>query len=797
MKYILKLVLIFLPFAAMASNEHPDAFGIIRGTVLTSDGTPAPGVTIQIVERKKGEVTNSEGVYIIRRLPAGTYTLQISLIGYETISETVMVEEDKTTTANFRLKASERELQAVEVVSNKFANKESQQVARLPIRNLENPQVYTTINKELLKEQVVTNFDDALKNAPGLNKLWAATGRGGDGMGYYSLRGFSLQPKLVNGLAGAANGTPDPANMERIEVIKGPSGTLFGSSVSYFGGLINVVTKKPQEGFKAEVGYTGGSYGLNRITADINTPLDSAGKALFRLNAAYHYEGSWQDAGFKKSFFIAPSLTYKVSDRSTLEFRAEIQQAEGTNAPSYFLPRGIALQQFSPDDLKIDFTRSWTGNDITIKTPVLNIFGKMTNKIGDHWISETNVSTSTRKSQGVYSYHSIRPTGDSLQRWVNNQDATNMFIDLQQNFTGDFNIGQFRNRVVAGVDYLFIRNDNNASPYIPFDTVRAMNPGARYGTLTSSAITAKMANLANSKTRTETSTYSAYVSDVFNITEQLNVMASLRVDYFENKGSYNMTSGTTTANSAFYQTAFSPKFGAVYEILKNKLSVFGNYMNGFSNVAPRAQGDGTVTTFKPQQANQWEAGIKSELLGGKLTGSLSYYDIYVKDVVINDPTRANFFIQEGNVASKGFEAEVIANPVRGLNIVAGYSYNDAKNENTVADTKGLRPVDAGPKHLANAWISYKLDGVNDMVNGLGLGFGGNYASENVVVNTITTGQFILPSYTVFNASLFYDKPKYRIGFKLDNLTNERYYSGWTTIEVNMPRRFSGNLTLKF
>ncbi|MCK7557292.1 TonB-dependent receptor [Chitinophaga sedimenti] len=253
MKYILKLVLIFLPFAAMASNENPDAFGIIRGTVLTSDGTPAPGVTIQIVERKKGEVTNSEGVYIIRRLPAGTYTLQISLIGYETISETVMVEEDKTTTANFRLKASERELQAVEVVSNKFANKESQQVARLPIRNLENPQVYTTINKELLKEQVVTNFDDALKNAPGINKLWAATGRGGDGMGYYSLRGFSLQPKLVNGLAGAANGTPDPANMERIEVIKGPSGTLFGSSVSYFGGLINVVTKNHRKVLKRKL----------------------------------------------------------------------------------------------------------------------------------------------------------------------------------------------------------------------------------------------------------------------------------------------------------------------------------------------------------------------------------------------------------------------------------------------------------------------------------------------------------------------------------------------------------------
>ncbi|WP_295128755.1 TonB-dependent receptor [uncultured Chitinophaga sp.] len=799
MKHLFKLILLLFPFVAMASEENPDAFGIIKGQVLTSDGEPAPGVTVQVVERKKGEITNVDGQFQIRRLPAGSYTVQISLIGYETLSETVIVEENKTSIVNFRLKASNKELQTVEVTAiNKFGNRESKNISRLPIRNLENPQVYSVINKDLLKEQIVTSFDDALKNAPGLNKLWSSTGRGGDGTGYYSLRGFTVQPKVVNGVAGASNGSPDPANIERIEVIKGPSGTLFGSSVTSFGGLINIVTKKPHEGFAAEVSYTGGSYGLNRITADVNTQLDSLGKALFRLNAAYHNEGSWQDAGFKKSFFIAPSLTYKVSDRTTLDLRAEISQSDATNIPSYFLTRNSALKTFTPDEMNIDFSRAWTSNDISMKNPVMNVYGVLTNKLGKSWTSETNVSTSVRKSDGYYIYLSVLPGDTSLGRSISKQDATSTFVDIQQNFIGDFKIGSLRNRVVIGLDYLSNKTNNNNSPYISFDTVNTNRADARYTRLTESAVTARFAGASNSRTISETNTYSAYVSDVLNVTEQLNVMASLRVDYFENKGTYNAATNITPSASKYYQTAFSPKFGAVYEILKNKLSVFGNYMNGFQNVAPATQPDGSVSTFKPQQANQWEAGVKGELLGGRISGSISYYDIYVTNITVPDPNKAaGFTIQDGNISSKGFEAEVTANPVNGLNIIAGYAYNDAINDKTTADIKDRRPVSSGPKHQANAWISYKLGNVNEVLNGLGMGFGGNYGSENIITNNTVTGQFKLPSYVVMNASVFYDKPKYRLGLKLDNVANERYYSGWTTVEVNMPRRFSGNVTFKF
>src|SRR5690606_4065001 len=124
--------------------------------------------------------------------------------------------------------------------TNKFSRKETAYVSKLALKDIENTQVYSTITNELLQSQVVTNFDDALKNAVGVESLWASTGRGGDGAGYYALRGFSVQPKLVNGLPGLTNGTINPANIERIEVVKGPSATLFGNAVTSYGGLINV-----------------------------------------------------------------------------------------------------------------------------------------------------------------------------------------------------------------------------------------------------------------------------------------------------------------------------------------------------------------------------------------------------------------------------------------------------------------------------------------------------------------------------------------------------------------------------
>jgi iron complex outermembrane receptor protein len=243
MRLYLLLLLAFstlCPGFLSARNNDLEGNGAIKGTVTTTDGKPADQVTVRIKNTRKTTVTDENGVFLFSNVKPGTYTLQLTLVGYGSKEETITVTADNTVQTAVSLSLSDVQLQEVVVNTgrSKFAKKESEYVARLPLKNLENPQVYNVVTKELLQEQVVVNFDDALKNTPGVNRLWSSTGRPNDGAGYFSMRGFSVQPTMINGIPGLTNGGIDPANVERIESIKGPSGTLFGSSFISFGGLL-------------------------------------------------------------------------------------------------------------------------------------------------------------------------------------------------------------------------------------------------------------------------------------------------------------------------------------------------------------------------------------------------------------------------------------------------------------------------------------------------------------------------------------------------------------------------------
>ncbi|RAJ08817.1 iron complex outermembrane receptor protein [Chitinophaga skermanii] len=793
-RYIGCILAVLVSFNIASATEIENG-GIVKGIIKTSDNKPAPGVPVQLQGTKKYAISDDQGEFIIRNVNPGTYTIEVALTGYQTTTQSVIVEKDKTSNVSLQLTLSERNLSEVEVVAarNKFAKTASDYVAKLPLKNIENPQVYTSISAELMKEQVVSNYDDALKNTAGLAQLWTSTGRGTDGAGYFSLRGFAVQPTLVNGLPGLTNGNIDVANIDRIEVVKGPSGTLFGSSVISYGGLINTVTKQPYDGFGGEVSYTGGSFGLNRVTADFNTPLDKNNKVLFRVNAAYHNQNSWQDAGFRKSTYLAPSLTYKATDRLTLSLNAEFFKNEQTNPAMLFFDRRHKLRTTNIDELGYNPKLSYTSNDLSIKTPTTRIQAQALYKINDQWTSQTVVSRSTANTLGYYSYLtesatrilSYAPGMTSFDRYITHQDATTNTTDIQQNFIGDFNIGKFRNRVVVGLDYFARNGISGNTGYVANGYVTPVSDSTNNSRQHADMLLAN-SPITNSNLLQET--YSAYISDVFNILPNLSAMASVRVDHFKNGGE------TASKEDKYSQTAVSPKFGLVYQPVQGVLSIFANYMNGFSNVAPIVLPNGSVQTFKPEQANQMEAGVKVNALNGKLTGSLSYYDIKVKNTVLAGAT-INDYTQGAKRYSKGIEGEIVANPIEGLNIVAGYAYNDSKLTKGGADYENRRPEEAGPANLANLWASYRIS--HGALKGFGVGFGGNYASENKILNRLTTGVFTLPSYTVFNGSIFYNTKKFGITAKLNNIGNKYYYTGWSTIEAQMPRSFSAMVSYKF
>lgn len=798
------VIIAALFFSTTATAQQQSA---VKGKVVTAEGKIAEDISVQLLETKQTVATDKKGEYKITDVKPGRYTLRASSIGLVPVEKQITIGMEELE-QNFTLLESFSELKEIVITTgkkNKFASKKSNVVAKMPLNYLENPQVYTSIPKVLFVEQMITDIGFALKNSAGLYKINNNRGINIDGASYYSLRGFRTEVSMMDGLPAQTNGEIDPSNIEKVEVIKGPSGTLFGGAVTSFGGLINLVTKKPVDTLGGEIAYTGGTFGLNRLTLDVYGPASKDKKLLFRLNGAYQYQGSFQDAGFRKSVFFAPVIEYNASDRLKLSLNTSFYTAEATSPSVVFLNRTRQFIAKTPQELNFDWKRSYTSNDLTMKTPTVNIQGKIDYKLSDNWTSQTVYSSNNRRSSGFYQYQFIRgATSDEMvERNISLQNSSNIATNIQQNFMGDFKVAGLRNRLVVGLDYLNQKINNNFSPYILFDNVSALQADNKYVTISRPAVEAKLASSTSAPTKTESisNVYSAYASNILNVTDKLLAILSLRVDRFQNKGTLNQATNDYVANSKYMQTAVSPKFGLVYQVVKDEISVFANYMNGFRNVAPVSQPLADISgTFKPQQANQFEAGVKMDLFRNRLSLTASYYDIKVKNTIrtevwVRENVNYNITVQNGNQNSKGFEVEVIANPFAGLNIIAGYGYNDSKLTKSSVALEGRRPAEAGPAYLANLWMSYTLD--QGSLKGLGLGFGGNYVGKHLTANSAVTGIFTLPAYTLINATAFYDAKRYRLGLKVDNLTDRLYFTGQGVINPQMPRSVSANITVKF
>lgn len=786
--------------------------GSIKGTVTTSDGKPVDLVSVNIKGTSKAALTNQKGTYLIKGVKVGRYIISATYVGLGKKEMSIEIKANETINTDFVLDENSAQLHEVNI-SSRNSNKITATVAKMPLKNLENPQVYSSVSLEIMKEQAITSFDDALRNIPGLTRTWESTGRPGDGGAYFALRGFEAQPNLINGLPGLTSGNLDPAGIQEIQVMKGPSGTLFGASFYGYGGIINTITKKPYYDFGGEVAYNIGSFGLHRITADINAPLSKTEKIAVRVNTAYHTENSFQDAGFKKSFYIAPTFVYEVNNRLSFHLLTEILAEKRAVAPVFFNSnRSAPLDFHNIAELNLDNKLSFTSNDLTIKNPRYNFQGQMIYKLSDQWNSQTVISAGRVKSDGVYSYIWDEDPGDNyFDQYFHLENQVTNTIDVQQNFNGDFKIGNLRNRVLIGVDYFHRNVKDNGSAWA---SGRRVTPqGGIAGTLikndngdiigvtppvdlTFSAVNNLLGGPGTEATYTSNSIYSAYASNVLNFTPQFSAMMSLRADYFDSKGDKN------DPDDDYGQFALSPKFGLVYQPILDKVSIFANYMNAFFNVSPNVQYDDNkvkigVQSFKPEHANQLELGVKTNLISNKLNATVSYYDIRVGNRVYTTETGTS--IQGGKVGSKGFELDLNANPLPGLTLIAGFSHTNIKviegNGTDFYNEVGRAPGGQGPQDLSNIWATYKFQ--YGSLRNLGFGLGGNYGGRYKVIDNSVTGVFYLPSYKLLNAAVFYDCKLFRINFNLNNLSNETYYTGYWSVNPQKPRNFVASLAYKF
>jgi iron complex outermembrane receptor protein len=755
---------LFFTISTLSAQQNN---GKIKGTITTSDGKPASDVNVILKNSKYGTTANEYGTFEFNKVKVNTYTLQVSLTGYETLEKEITVSENETTTLNLQLKVSNKELQEVIISNNKMITKKTDYVARMPLKNLENPQVYNVVSKELLKEQISVDIRSAVQNAPGVvTKIYPSGGL------EIAFRGFSTGVNARNGmetLTGRSSISVD--NVERIEVLKGPSGTLFGSSVSSFGGVVNLVTKKPFETKKTEISYTGGSFGLNRIAVDFNMPLTQDNKVLFRLNASANTENSFLNYGFNKTVLFAPSVLYKATDKLTFTLDTEIYNTNNTR-PTY--GRLYAPGLTTPNDLKLDYKTSLFADDADAKTSSPKIFAQAEYKFSDNWKSTTVFSLVDEQVDYSYQYYTKWNSPTEVERMVSRfGPIRNKFTNLQENINGEFSTGTIKHKLLVGVNYRFTKASFN---YATTNAIDVIDVTKDFEPIRKADVDARLTPESFGVPSEET--FSVYASDVVSFTDRLSLMLSLRLDNYVQK--------KLEGSEGYDQTALSPKLGLVYELVKDQVSLFGNYMNGFQNTQSPQQPDGTLFIAKPVYANQYEGGVKVEAFDKKLSTTLSYYNITIDNALRTDS--GGYAFQDGKQVSKGFDFELIANPFAGLNIMAGFANNDnriIKSDNAAIEGN---QVSGAPKNTVNFWVSYKFQ---NTLKYFGLGFGGNYVDKQY---KFEDEGFYSPSYSVYNATVFYDRPSWRIGVKWNNLTDKHYWDSYGMGQATS--NFAVNLTVR-
>lgn len=768
---VFSLSLFFLS-TGFAQQGLPSAArkGAVSGTVSTSDGKPAGFVTVGI--RGQGSTQADElGQFTLENIEAGTHTVVASYVGLQNQQQQVTVVASDRTEVTFILYEDAQTLQEVVVNGervNRFANKETEYVARMPLTNLENPQVYSVITKQLMQEQASFTIAESMRNAAGALPVINPSG----GLSVF-FRGFGTGINARNGMESTTERSAmDLANVERIEVLKGPSGTLFGSSVSSFGGVVNLVTKKPLDAKRTEISYSTGSFGLNRLTADVNTVFDAEKTIRFRVNGAMHRERSFLSYGFNNTFLIAPSLNYRVNERLTLNVDAELLNVHNTQ-PMNFIFQSADIRQ--PKDLRLGYRESLYHNNVDVKNHATRFFAEGVYALSANW-----------KSTTLFSYISEN-VDRSYQRpviWTSPTQATrasavygpvyNGYTNVQQNFNGQFRTGGITHNLLLGGNY---RNYTGSFLFAEGTVIDAIDVTGDFQPVLKQQID-ELVSFEPYPTPTQHNA-SLYASDVVGLTPRLSAMLSLRLDHFNRK--------EVEGEEGFKQTALAPKLGLVYQVVPEQISLFGNYMSGFQNVAPVVQPDGSRQTLDPLFANQAEGGVKTELFGKKMSFTASYYYIHIDNAIRMDADM--FTIQDGQQTSKGIDLELIAEPVVGLNIVAGYGYNDNRIVKASNEAIEGNKAASAPESVANVWTSYTFQ---QQLKGLGLGVGVNYVDK---MYRASDNHFFIPSYTLVNTVLYYTRQAWGIQLKVNNLTDQRYWDNWGNAQA--PANFVANLTFRF
>ena len=521
---------------------------------------------------------------------------------------------------------------------------------------LDIPQVVNTVSDKVLADQHATTLDEALYNVSNV----VQTNTLGGTQDAFVRRGFGANRDgsiMTNGLRTVLPRSFNAAT-ERVEVLKGPASTLYG--ILDPGGLINVVTKRPEKTFGGAISATSSSFGGGTGQVDVTGPIDGT-RLAYRLTGEYQDEDYWRNFGNERSTFIAPSLTWFGDDATVTVLYSHRDYKTPFDRGTIF---DLNTKQPVNVDRNTRFDEPFNITDGQSDLAQLNA----EYRLNSQWTAKFDYSY----SQDKYSDNQARvmaydaKTGNLTRRVDATQGSTQRMHSTRADLQGNVDIAGFYNEILTGVSYEnydLLRTDmmrcKNVKGFNIYHPV--------YGKLDKCTTV----SAADSDQTLKQESYSAYAQDALYLTDKWIAVAGMRYQYYTQ---YAGKGRPFNVNTDSRDEQWTPKLGLVYKLTPS-VSLFANYSQTFM---PQSSIASYIGDLPPETSNAYEVGAKFDLFDG-VTANIALFDIHKRNVLYTESIGGETIAKTaGRVRSQGVEVDLAGSLTENTNIIASYGYTDAK-----------------------------------------------------------------------------------------------------------------------
>ncbi|WP_298967847.1 TonB-dependent siderophore receptor [uncultured Methylobacterium sp.] len=636
------------------------------------------------------------------------------------------------------------------------------------------PQVVTVASREVVTDLAATRVDRVFAYTPGVAQQ---NNFGGLTIFSYAIRGVTTSEIYKNGfpLNRGYPPPPDTQNVERIEVLKGPGGGLFGRSDP--GGLVNIITKQPTAERFVEFGNQVDSFGLTRGTIDAGGALNEEGTLLYRFNLAAQGAGSFRDFVDSDRLLVAPVVSWQVTPDTRITVETEFLRNR------VVFDRGVIAINGRLGLLPISRFLGEPGQSIAQSSDTMQV--RVDHRFNADWQMRLATHFSTGALQGEAA--EVRGLRSDLRTVIRDRNVRDYQWDVaigQAEVVGRFDTAGFGHTLLLGFERestdsraQLIRSNVGRDPYALdiYDPV--------YGQVRPPL--ARQTNSIEKVTNT-----ALYAQDQIVLSPEWKALIGTRFDFFEQ----DFRERTTAVRTDQSRAAATPRAGLVYQPLPF-LSLYTNVGTSFRpNIGPDAAAASRSGPFAPETGLGYEVGAKLDLFDGALGLTGALFRVERQNVLTADPANSGFSLAAGGVRSQGVELTATGSLSPELKILAGYVFADS-----VITKDNVLPVGAPlinvPRHSGSLLAVYEVQGGDWK----GLGIGGGVRAVGERAGDAANG-FTLPGYIAADALAYYHFDNIRLSLNVENLFDTEYYeSSLNTFRVfpGSPRRFTGMVSVRF